>query len=164
MTYRIPGIADKREQGQRPAHPHHDDDDEEQHKAVVEDCQHAGGEHLVQCVYVRGDPRHESAYGVAVEEGRSHALEMAENLRAHVEHDLLPGPLHQVGLQQFQQEGEQQCGQIEPGKLRHASHREALRCRESQDRARVLRGCAAGHIGVDRNLDEEGTGDVASLP
>ena len=58
-----------------------------------------GGEHLVQRVDIAGKPGDQPSHRIAVEEADVHALQVAEDLAAHVEHDLLPGPLHQVGLQ-----------------------------------------------------------------
>jgi hypothetical protein len=42
-----------------------------------------------------------------------HALQVAEDLAAQVEHDLLAGPLHVVGLQEFEDEGEEQQSEID---------------------------------------------------
>ena len=59
--------------------------------------------------------------------------------RAHVEHDLLAGPLHEVGLDELEQVGEEQRAEVEEGDLRDAGHRGlALRWRGSQER------CAGG--------------------
>ena len=80
------------------------------HEDVVEDGEDAGGEHLVEGVDVGGDAGDEAADGIAVEEGGGHALQVAEDLRAHVEHDLLAGPLHEVGLEEFEEEGEEERG------------------------------------------------------
>ncbi len=59
------------EQRQRPAHAQHDDDDEGEDEDILEDGEHAGGEHLVQRVDVGGDAGDEPADGVVVEEGRA---------------------------------------------------------------------------------------------
>jgi hypothetical protein len=40
-----------------------------------------------------------------VEEAHVHALHVAEDVAAQVEHDLLAGPLHQVGLDEFEEIG-----------------------------------------------------------
>ncbi len=66
---------------------------------VFEDGEDAGGEHLVEGVDVGGEAGDEAADGVAVEEGDVHALQVAEDLAAQIEHDLLAGPLHEVGLE-----------------------------------------------------------------
>ena len=43
------------------------------------------------------------ADGVAVEEADVHALDVAEDLAAEIEHDLLAGPLHEVGLDELEE-------------------------------------------------------------
>ena len=48
---------------------------------------------------------------------------MAEDLAAQVEHQLLAGPLHQVGLNEFKKIGQQQRGQVKRGQPRDALHR-----------------------------------------
>ena len=113
------------EQRQRPAHPQHDDDDEGEHEDVLEDGKHAGGEHLVERIDVRGDARDQPADGIVIEEGGRHALQVAEDLAAQVEHDLLAGPLHGVGLQEFEQVGDEQRAEVEQADLRDAGHRAA---------------------------------------
>ena len=76
----------------------------EEHEQVFEDRDHAGGEHLIQRVHVGGDARYQAADRVLVEEGDVQALQMAEDLAAEIEHHFLPGPLHEVGLQELEQE------------------------------------------------------------
>ncbi len=44
-------------------------------------------------------------------------LQVAEDLAAQVEHHLLSRPLHQVGLQEFQREGEKQQPNVEAADL-----------------------------------------------
>ena len=63
------------------------------------------------------------ADGVMVEEAEMHALQMAEDLAAQVEHDLLAGPLHQVGLDKFEDVGNQQRAEVEQASLGDAGHR-----------------------------------------
>ncbi len=65
-----------------------------------------GGEHLVQCIHIGRDPRHQAADGVLVVKADMHVLQMAEDLAAQVEHHHLSGPLHEVGLQVLKQEAE----------------------------------------------------------
>ena len=48
-----------------------------------------------------------------IEEGGLHALQVAEDLAAQIEHDLLAGPLHQVGLDELEHEGEEQRAEVE---------------------------------------------------
>ena len=47
----------------------HDDDDEGEDEDILEDGEHARGEHLVECVDVGGDAGDEAADGIVVEEG-----------------------------------------------------------------------------------------------
>ena len=91
----------------------HDDQDPDQDEDIFKDGDDAGGEHLIQRVDVGGDARDQAADRVLVEEADVHALQMAEDLAAQVEHDLLAGPLHQVGLGEFQSEAEQQQSKID---------------------------------------------------
>ncbi len=82
-----------------------------------------------------------------------HALQMAEDLAAQVEHDLLAGPLHQVGLEEFEDEGDQQSAKVEAGDLRDAGHGLAA---EVAGEPGELRGRGVRHVGVDGDLDEVG--------
>ena len=70
---------------------------------VVDDGQDAAGEHLVDGVDVGGEAGDQAADGVRVEEADVHALHVAEDVAAQIEHDLLAGPLHQVGLNEFEE-------------------------------------------------------------
>ena len=46
---------------------------------------------------------------------------VAENLAAQVEHDFLPGPLHEIGLQEFEtRKSEDEQSEIDAGDLRDA--------------------------------------------
>ena len=119
-------------------------DDEGEGEDVLEDGEHAGGEHLVERVDVGGEAGDEAADGVAVVEGGRHALQVAEDLAAHVEHDLLAGPLHEVGLQQFEQEGEEQRAEIESGDQRDARAWARMEYGAMQDAARSQARCAGG--------------------
>ena len=51
------------------------------------------------------------------------ALQMAEDLAAQIEHHLLPGPLHDVGLRELQQEAEEQQADVHARNLRDAGQR-----------------------------------------
>jgi hypothetical protein len=51
-----------------------------------------------------------------------HALQMAEDLTAQIEHDLLASPLHHVGLEELQDIGEQERPEVEKTDLRDARH------------------------------------------
>ena len=52
-----------------------------------------------------------------------HLLQVAKNLAAQVEHDLLAGPLHQVGLRIFEDEADCQRGHIDKSNLSNANDR-----------------------------------------
>ena len=91
----------KGNQGQPPLHAQHDDDDTGQDEYVLEDGHHARSEHLVERVHVAGDTRDQAAHRILVEESNMYMLQVAKNLLAQVKHDLLSGPLHQVGLQKL---------------------------------------------------------------
>ncbi len=86
-----------------------------------------GGEHLVQRIDVAGDSRHQPSDGIAVEKAHVHALQVAEDLGAQVEHRLLPRPLHEIGLAVFEPEAQQQRGDVERGDLPDAGEGVLLR-------------------------------------
>ncbi len=75
--------------GVGPEHPGHDG---QQGEGVPHDGHEARGEHLVEVLHVAGDPRHESAHGIAVEEVRAPAHQVLEELHSQVEHGLLAHP------------------------------------------------------------------------
>ena len=103
----------KGDQRQPPIHPQHDDHDSGEHEYVFEDREDAGGEHLVQRVDIAGEPGDQPADRIAVEEGDVHALNVAEDLAAHVEHDLLTRPLHQVGLDELEHVAQAERAEVE---------------------------------------------------
>ena len=122
------GVEDERQHGegdqrQPPAHVQHDDENAQQDEDVFEDRDHAGGEHFVQRVHVAGDAGDQAADRVLVEEGDVQALQVAEDLAAQIEHHLLSGPLHDVGLGELEQEAEQQNADVDAGNLRDAGQR-----------------------------------------
>jgi hypothetical protein len=94
-----------------------------QHEEIFKDRHHARGEHFVQRVHVGGHARDQPPHGILVIKSHVHALQMTENLAAQVEHHLLSRPLHEVGLQEFKNEGEDQQPKINPGNLRDALER-----------------------------------------
>ena len=104
-----------------------------QHEDVFKNRDHARREHFVQCVDVSGHARHQPAHRILVEERDVHMLQVAEDLATQVEHHLLPGPLHQVGLHEFQREGEKQQPNVEAADLGD-THSEA--CRSAGRRSR----------------------------
>ncbi len=96
----------ERDQRQLPVHAQHDGDNAGEHEDVFEDRDHAGGEHFVQRVDVGGDARDQAADRILVVEADVHALQVAEDLAAQIEHHHLARPLHEVGLQIVEQETE----------------------------------------------------------
>ena len=83
---------------------HHDGHDGEVEE-VVDDGEHAGGEHFVDGVHVRGQAGYQAAHGMGVKKADVHALHVTEDVAAQVEHQLLAGPLHQVSLNEFEEIG-----------------------------------------------------------
>ena len=76
----------------------------DEHEEVFEDRNHAGGEHFIQGVDVGGDARDQAADRILVVESDVHALQVAEDLAAQIEHHFLAGPLHEIGLQELEHE------------------------------------------------------------
>ena len=149
-------VQDRRQDGecqqrQPPVHAQHDDDDEGEGEDVLEDREDAGGEHLVEGIDVGGDTRDQPADRVMVEEAGRHALDVAEDLAAQIEHDLLAGPLHQVGLDKLQDIGNEQRAEIEQAKLGDAGHwpRAEMVGQPGELLRRRVR-----HVGIDGNLDQ----------
>ena len=122
VTTRISGSTAKGDQRQPPVHAQHDGDNQNQNENVLEDGKDARGKHLVQRVHIAGQPGHQAPHRIAVKEADVHPLDVAEDLAAHVEHDLLSGPLHQVGLHELQQVAEHQRGQVDARNLGNAHH------------------------------------------
>ncbi len=147
------------EEGERPAHAEHDEDDEEEDEDVFKDGKDAGGEHLVDGVDVGGDAGDEAADGVAVEEGGLHALDVGKDFAAHVEHDFLAGPLHEVGLEELEQVGEGQGGEVEKGALRDAAGGGSAEL--AGEPGELVEGNSR-HVAVDGDLDQEGPEDVGA--
>ena len=58
-------------------------------------------------------PRHQPPTGLRSKNADMHPLDVPEDLAAQVEHDLLPGPLHQVGLQKLQRKRQQQRAKVQ---------------------------------------------------
>ena len=110
---------------------HHDGHDGEGEE-VVDDGQNAAGEHFVDGVHVGGDAGDQAAHGMGVKEADVHALHVAEDVAAQVEHDLLAGPLHQVGLNELEEIRGDERTEIDPGQLGDAVKGSAGRRRVSQ--------------------------------
>ncbi len=77
-------------------------------------------------------------------------LQVTENLCAQIEHHLLAGPLHDVGLGKFQQEAEEQQANVHGGDLRDAGKRP--RAEEAVEQRMGF--CVAGEILVDGDFGE----------
>ncbi len=116
----------------------------------------AGGEHLVERVYVGGDTRDQTANGVFVKEADVHVLQVAEDLAAQIEHYLLAGPLHGVGLDEFQRKSQDQKSNIQAANLRDADERRVAEA-VADPGVRVGR---LGQVLVDGDLSEERPEDV----
>src|SRR5262249_36161635 len=114
------GQNGERNQRQPRIHLQHDPDDADQNKNVLKDRDHARGKHLVQRVDVGRHARDQASYRILVVEADMQTLQMAEDLAAQVEHDLLTGPLHEVGLQVLEREAEHQQADVESADLRDA--------------------------------------------
>ena len=88
------------------------------HEDIFENRNHARGEHFIERVDIGRNPRDQASHGILVEEADVHVLQVTENLAAQVEHDFLSGPLHVVGLQEFEQEAKDQQAHIDAADLR----------------------------------------------
>ena len=81
--------------------------------------------------------------------------------RAHVEHDLLAGPLHEVGLRELKHVGEAESADVDEGDLGDAG---GGRCAEMAAEPGGLAGnCTRGvvrHVAVDGDLGEVRAEDV----
>ena len=85
-------------------------------------------------------------------------LQVAEDLAAQVKHDLLPGPLHEVGLQEFQEESENQQADVHGADLRDADQR--LRTQEAVEKAVAAARRGGRQVFVDGDLGEVGADHV----
>ena len=74
-----------------------------------------------------------------------HLLQVAKNLFAQVEHNLLAGPLHQVGLYKFHDVAEQQRAKINGGNLSDASVGVGA---EIAAEPRMIRLAGVGHVPI----------------
>ncbi len=135
----------------------HDHHDAEQDKDVFEDSEDAGGEHLVQRVHVRSETGDQTADGVAIKEGDVHALQVAEDLRTHVVHDLLAGPLHEVGLGKLQHVREAERADVDESDLGDAG---GGRIAEMASEPGGLAGAVVRHVAVDGDFGQVGAEDV----
>ena len=139
-------------------------------KDVIDDGQHAFSEHVVDGVDVGSEARDEAADGVNIEESNVHALHVAKDVAAQVEHDFLPDPLHQVDLNELEEVRRDQHYKIDGGQPSDALHRargKQMRERTSagdpvSDRVRGIQ--IAGFrskVAIDGHHHEDGPGNVA---
>ena len=147
------GESDER---QLPVHAQHDGQDTGQHKHVFKNRHHPGSEHFVQCVHVGGDARDQSSHRILVVKANVHLLEVTENLAAQIEHYFLSGPLHEIGLQEFEAETKHQQADVDRRNLRDPNQRSAA---EPPVKWRVRTGRVREVI-VDRDLCEKGPQNV----
>ena len=73
-----------------------------------------------------------------------HALQVAENLATQIEHHHLAGPLHEVGLQIFEQETEEDQSDVNCRNLSYANQRLGTQPFAKQRR----RGMCGGQIAI----------------
>ena len=92
--------------------------DSNQDKDIFKDRDHAGRKHFVERVHIGGDACHQPADRVLVVISDVHALQVAEDFRTQIEHRLLPGPLHVIGLEKFQQEADGERANVQSCDLR----------------------------------------------
>ena len=111
-------------------------DDSGQHENVFEDRNHAGGEHFVQRIHVRGNACDQAPDRILVVEPDVHALQVAENLAAQIEHHHLARPLHEIGLQIFEQKTEDDQTHIHGRDLSNADVADLGLRKESERSAR----------------------------
>ena len=111
------------DQRQPPLKVQHQKHDAGQHENIFDDGNHSGGKQLVERVHVGGDAGDQPPDRIAVEEGDVHLLQVAEDLAAQVEHYLLAGPLHVIGLGKFQKEAEAEQEDVNRADLGDAAQR-----------------------------------------
>ncbi len=171
------GVNDQRhdrecDQRQLGVHLQHDGDDSGENEDIFKDRDYAGGEHFVQGVDIGSDARDQASYGVFIVKADVQPLQMAEDLAAKVEHDFLAGPLHEVGLQVFEQETEEHESDVEGGDLRDADQCVAAeetveRGVQAFDRSKVAIDDEAGQVraeDVGANFQEDGGQGNRRLP
>ncbi len=96
---------DERRERQPPVHLEHDHHDPDEREDVFEDGDHARGEQVVDDVDVGGHARHQPSHGVPIVVAHVEPLEVLVQRHAQIEHDLLPGQLHDPGLDVLGAEG-----------------------------------------------------------
>ena len=83
---------------------------------------------------------------------------MTEDLAAQVEHDLLPRPLHVVGLREFQKEAEAEQEDVKRANLGNADQRAGTEPAVQQ----VMPAALGRQILVNRNDGEQRTKDIGA--
>src|SRR5581483_2100111 len=157
----------ERQQRKPPVDTEHYDGHDGERKKVVDDGENSAREHLVDGIDVGGEARDKAADRVGVEKAYVQALHLAEYLTSQIEHDLLPGPLHQVGLDEFEEIRADLEAKINRCQLRDAARgvvAEVMRepCGRAESVSLGVGGSRAGReVVVDADHDEERTGDIA---
>jgi len=134
----------------------HDADDAGQDEDIFEDRDHASRKHFIERVDVGSDARDEAADRILVEERDVHMLQVPEDLAAQIEHHLLSGPLHGVGLDELQHKRKYQKPDVQSANLRDANQRSTAQTVTDP-------GVGVGRLRqilVDGNFGEEGTEHV----
>ena len=148
------GSTRERQQRQPPVDAEHHDAHDGQGEEVVHDGQDAAGEHFIDGIHVGREPRNQAPHRMGVEEAHVQLLHVAEDVAAQVEHDLLPDPLHQIGLDEFEQVRRQQRDDVDFGELGNAVPRVGRRG------GAPATWCSApglpDHVAVDADLDQVG--------
>ena len=102
----------KRDEAELPVEDQDRDHDSGEREDVAKDRNNSGGEQFVEDIDVRDDAREQAADGILIVKGWRQRLQVAEDLHAHVVHDLLAGILKDVRLQGGRNElGDQQNGE-----------------------------------------------------
>ena len=141
----------KSNERQFPVDAKHDGQNSSQHKNVLENGNDTRGEHFVQSIHIASYPGDQPSHGVFVVKANVHALQVAENFAAQIEHHHLPGPLHEIGLQVFEQEAERNQTNINRANLRNSGERTRTQPPRQQRRRLVCR----GQVAVNRHHGEE---------
>ena len=102
VTSTTRGITASISSGHARAELEHRQNYERQHENVADDGDQPGSEQVVQHVHVRCHASHQAPDGISVEKCNIERLQVRHQLPAQIEHGLLAGPLHQVGLAEIE--------------------------------------------------------------
>src|SRR5215468_2138968 len=149
----------KGNQRQPPLHLQHDDNDSEKYKDVLKDGYDARGEHVVKGIHIAGYAGDEAPDWILVEESDVHVLKMAEYLAAQIEHHLLAGPQHEVGLGVFEDKAGGQRAYVHQRNLADTHH--GLGTEKGIQEAVRLVG-SSREVFIDCNLGEIWANNVSS--